>query len=339
MGKQTLADEEWLKYKKEMTERLWRYQKERYKGKEKLLEKRHEENPDRPPVFLRPDCHENVLVDQKYGKDVVDHVRALLPVERRHRWFGSMTSSQALAQSVFGNLKALGKLACLVEILGDDGKPLFLRGRDNIDGFEMEKVVMYLGETSKKTNVDVFFGGSHQVAVECKLTETEAGRCSRPRLRDSASNFKKDFCRGDYCCEGDRTERCSLTRSGVEYWKYIPDFFNWNAQADNSPCPLNATYQLVRNVLAACLRSGQGGNDNNKAEQAAGHAVLVYDENNPHFQEKGQGKGRQAFLAVKSGLKNPALIQSCTWQRIIEAMSKDKELSWLVDGLREKYGL
>ena len=51
-----------------------------------------------------------------------------IPVSERHRWFRSMTSSQAIALSVFGNLKLNGRLSLLNELLDEQGRPIFVPG-------------------------------------------------------------------------------------------------------------------------------------------------------------------------------------------------------------------
>ena len=67
-------------------------------------------------------------------------------------------------------------------------------------------------------------------------------------------DFDADFCDGAYTHQRSRKERCSLTEIGVLYWKYIPSLLKWKNDIDLVPCPLNFTYQLVRNLLAACVR-------------------------------------------------------------------------------------
>ena len=335
MGTNIDVRERWRLYKEELVQCFWTFQKAHYREKNCLFEKTYVDNPERPPVFLREYGHENVLVNEKLGIESINQVRNVIPKREWHIRFTSMTSSQALAQSVFGNLKILGKLGCLSGLLGNDGNPLFTSGKLAGDSLEMEKTILYLGETSRKTKIDVFIGGAHQVAVECKLTEPEVGPCSRPKLRRDAPNYNDEFCDGRYVRQRNRKERCSLTHIGVKYWEFIPSFFKWDYLVDHDPCPLNQTYQLVRNVLAACMRPKSGSED--KAVATDGRAVLLYDKWNPQFQEGGEGW--RAFREVKEGLRNPSLLQSCTWQQVISAMAGDQELAWLVNGLREKYGL
>lgn len=119
------------------------------------------------------------------------------------------------------------------------------------------------------------------MAVEVKFTEVEFGRCSRPRLQPSDANFERDHCDGTYTVQRRRTERCTLTQLGVRYWQYAPMLFTWDAEQDHRPCPLAATYQLVRNILAACVR------EDGSVDATTSHALVIYDARNPAFQPGG----------------------------------------------------
>ena len=166
--------------------------------------------------------------------------------------------------------------------------------------------------------------------MECKLTESEVGTCSRPRITEKDPIYKREYCDGRYARQLNRKERCSLTELKIEYWKYIPILFNWTSDIDLDPCPLRDTYQLVRNVLAACVSPDK------EVGSESGHAVLLYDERNPAFQSG--GKGRREWDTVRKALKNPALLQQCTWQQVMGVMRRDSELSWLTELLQIKYG-
>jgi len=328
-------------YREVLTETLWGYAEKKFRGLEELFEKTREENPKRPPVFLRELGHNNVLLSKTAGGALRNQVLNQIPKEKWHKWFSSMMSSQALAQSVFGNLKALGKLTCLWGLIGDDRKPLFIRIRDNFDKFEMEKNIDYLGER-RMTSVDVFFGGEYQIAVECKLSEPEVGTCSRPRLLRTDPTYEREYCDGRYAIQGERGKRCALTELGIRYWDnaYIPRFFKadqWSPDEDHSPCPMKKTYQLVRNILAAGLSSAPRHGNGEIVHETGGHVVLLYDARNPEFQK--EGEGTSAYNEVKNGLLNKSLLQKCTWQQVIVAMKADPELAWLVEALGEKYGL
>ena len=169
------------------------------------------------------------------------------------------------------------------------------------------------------------------MAIECKLLEHEVGTCSRPKLTIKDSNFERDYCDGTYTSQNGRKERCSLTDIGVLYWKYIPDLFTWNGNVNHVPRPLRENYQLVRNILAACVRP------DGSVLPKKGHVVLVYDERNPAFQ-KG-GKGYTAFEDTREALHEPQLLRKCSWQRIVNHLRCKDEFSWLVEQLELKYGL
>jgi hypothetical protein len=162
--------------------------------------------------------------------------------------------------------------------------------------------------------------------VECKLSERVFGTCSRPRLpRDNPS-----YCDGTYTVQHGRQARCALTEIGVQYWQHAPAVLDWNPDVDHSPCPLARTYQLVRNVLAATVRQ-------DRVETASGHALIIYDERNPAFWPGGEA--RSAYDAVRAALRDPGLLRTVSWQRVIGQLSAVRDLRWLVDGLEAKYGL
>ena len=107
-----------------------------------------------------------------------DRLLAKVPTGERHKWFGSLSSSQALAQSIFGNLTAYGHLECLARIEADEGMPLFGGTTITSHNFEMEHKVTHLGRSLSLHALDGYFSGDYQVAIECKFTEAEVGTCS-----------------------------------------------------------------------------------------------------------------------------------------------------------------
>jgi hypothetical protein len=202
----------------------------------------------------------------------------------------------------------------------------------------------------RKTSIDVFFPGPYQVAVECTYCEVELGTCSRPKLKQD----DKEFCVKGACdmhpmnlklaqrlaemeeeAEARGTQLsypsdCELSKQSIKYWEFIPQLFTWATEMTDAPCPLRTPYQLVRTILMACVRNGG-------ADPRNGHAVLLYDRRNSAFQ--GTGRVWQAPDQVRQGLKDSSLMQACTWQAVVGAIRKDSELNWLVDGLRDKYGI
>jgi hypothetical protein len=282
----------------------------------------------RPPVFRKSAVAQNILVPPTATPEFQATVVATLPEKERHRHFGSLRSSQALAQSVFGNLIAAGKTALLEGLETEEGLPAFFDGI-GAASFQLEYTVDHLGEP-RPTSIDLWAEGPGRVSVECKLTETEFGTCSRPRLRPSESNYVHDHCDSSYTRQRGRQSRCALTEIGVRYWTYIPELFVWSSLADLDPCPLKGTYQLVRNVLAACVtRKGEIDTDN-------AHALALYDDRNPAYQSGGEAS--QQWLAVKNALKNPDNLRTLSWQRLIGYLSRDSDLAWLCDALNLKYG-
>jgi len=283
----------------------------------------------RPPVFKKSEVANNLLITPDAVPDYRVAVETTLPTKERHRHFGSMRSSQALAQSVFGNLMAMGKVSVLSELESDEGLPAFFDDIGNAT-LQMEYPVAHLGEP-RPTSIDLWIEGSRRIAVECKLTEPDFGTCSRPRLKSNKdANYERDYCDGSYTLQRGRKSRCSLTEIGVRYWTYIPEIVSWDSTNSMNPCPLRDTYQLMRNVLAACVtRHGQVDMEN-------AHALVIYDARNPAFQEG--GKGNLQWTAARSALRNPGDLRSCSWQQLIKHLSRDSDLSWMVNALNSKYG-
>jgi hypothetical protein len=247
----------------------------------------------------------------------------LLPQDRRHRWFGSMGSSQALAVSVFGTVLKRGDLLLLAQIPDEHGRSL-LPGFELAGQPEFDYSVTTLNE-SRPTQVDLFLPGQRgHVAVECKLWERELTPCSQVASRQ---------CNGDYAPQAGRApgQRCALTEKGIAYWRYIPQLFKWPADQDHFPCPIWKPYQLVRNLLAAAVDLERG--------QIGGQpvAVLVYDANNPAFAPG--GKVDEQFRTVQAALQGPAVLKRTTWQAIAKVLSVKGGYEDLLAWLEEKYGI
>jgi Restriction Endonuclease associating with ARP len=195
-------------------------------------------DPHRPPVFLAEHATSNLLLPP--DPDLASAVVKMVPVPARHRWFRSMKSSQALTQSVFGALAATGHLAVLGALTAECGRPAFTE-TPNLLNMTLEQPVNWLGEP-RPTSIDVCFESPrYRIAVECKLSESLFGACSRPKLpRDDPSH-----CDGTYTVQDGRRTRCALTEIGVQYWHHAPAVLHWNPDVDHVPCPLARTYQLV----------------------------------------------------------------------------------------------
>ena len=132
--------------------------------------------------------------------------------------------------------------------------------------------------------------------------------------------------------EVQRRNRCALTEVGIRYWDHLPQLFDWPAaDRDYQSCPFGDVYQLARNALAATLTP------DGVLDPAGGHAVVVYDARNPEFHGNGRAK-RQWELAV-SACRVPGLVRRLSWQRLMTAAVHARELAYLVNDMRKKYGL
>ena len=314
-------------YKADLYRGYWEYQKSHFSEGQKFFDRSYDQG-GRPPVFITSESWQNIIINPSASQQEIDKLLALVPEGEKHKWFRSMSSSQALAQSILGNLKIYNALYILSELKDDEELDLFGKAQISSGNFEMEHKVDYLGEP-RSTSLDGYVSGDYQIAIECKLSETEFGTCSRPRLKKTASNYKRDLCDGTYSIQKAR-KRCSLTGIGVLYWRYVPSLFKWKNDIDHLPCPLNKNYQLVRNILAAGVKDGTVSAKN-------GHAVLIYDKRNPAFQFDGDGEN--AYLETKRALQEPTMLRKCSWQRIVQHMREKDILPWLTEDLALKYGL
>ena len=239
-------------YKAALNERYWKYQECRFPNGQRFFDRLYA--PDgRPPVFITSKSWRNIIINPTSSQQEIDKLLALVPEGEKHKWFRSMNSSQALGQSILGNLAINNSLHYLSEIKDDEGQDLFSKVQISSNNFTMEHKVNYLGEP-RPTSLDGFVSGDYQIAIECKFTEARVGTCSRPRLKSIDSNYESEYCNGSYSIQSPRKERCSLTEIGVLYWRFVPKLFNWKNDEDIPACPLYKNYQLVRNILAAGIR-------------------------------------------------------------------------------------
>jgi len=318
-----------IDYRADLLQRYWKYQETQFVNEQALFDSRYVK-PTSPPVFIRSEARKNVIINPSASEQEKKNLFDLIPEGKFHKWYRSMNSSQALAQSVLGNLAIYDSLHCLSELKDDTRIPLFGNAQISQDNFEMEHKLDYLGEP-RSTSLDGYVSGDYQIAIECKFTEPEVGTCSRPRLESKASNYESEHCDGTYSIQRARKERCSLSEIGVLYWHYVPRLFNWTNDYDINPCPLNRNYQLVRNVLAAGVKPDGKVSANN------GHVVLIYDERNPAFQNNGHGL--VAYTEVQKALQEPTMLRKCSWQRIVQHIREKGILVWLTENLSLKYGL
>ena len=97
------------------------------------------------------------------------------------------------------------------------------------------------------------------------------------------------------------------------------------------PCPLAGPYQLVRNVLAACV-----GPDGSLAVES-GYALVIYDKRNPAFAQGGVAD--RQWSEAEGALRRPDCLRRCSWQSLAAHLAKDRSLEWLVSALDDKYGI
>jgi hypothetical protein len=310
-------------YLVDLVDRFWRYRDTRFANDQDIFDERDRRDM-RPPVFSVSNEERNVIVDPQLSQVEACQVRRKLPPGEMHRWFRSMKSSQALAQSIFANLGAMKLCSALQMVTTDEGCHPFQGISADGSSLTLERSVTALGER-RSTSIDISVHGPLNVAIECKLAEGDVGHCSRPKL----SEERPGHCDGSYRCQHGRSERCALTALGIMYWKFVPRLFKWRADQDHAECPLRLTYQLVRNVLAASVCED--------GEIIPGFAVLLFDERNPEFHKEGHG-GR-AFAAVKDALREPDRLQRLSWQTVMQTLRKVPRLQWLESELSEKYGL
>lgn len=104
-----------MSYRDDMLQGFWGYVEEYYPVLKASLDS-EETSSTRPPVFKEICAYRNLLSDPKLGFFKRRKLRSLIPDAGRHRWFRSMSSSQAFAQSFFGNLILLGEIDSLTEL-------------------------------------------------------------------------------------------------------------------------------------------------------------------------------------------------------------------------------
>ena len=309
-------------YEKAVLETLWAWADRHHVGELDGFKRQ-----GRPPVLAHESVSKNILVPS--NESISDEIHAFLP-SQRHRWFGSLKSSQALAQSVFGATRAFNRLDLLENVRAECGRPAFYEDH-RCWTLDFEHQVRCLGEKPRaRTSIDVFLSGpKKRIAIECKFTELGFGKCSRTdEKRYPDPNI---HCNGNYQVQGNRYHRCALTEIGIRYWNHLPHLFDWPADRDHEPCPFGEVYQLARNALAAALTS------RGELDPASGHALVIYDARNPEFRHEGKA-GKQWDLADKA-CRVPGLVRRLSWQSLITAIYRAPELAYLVDGLGKKYGL
>jgi hypothetical protein len=176
-------------YAQSLTAHLWAYRREAFGDEPDLFDVQYSRLPN-PPVFTQASAHRNVIVAE--DPDLAAAVLNLLPREKQHRWFRSMKSSQALALSVFGNLKILNRTDCLAEVLDEDGAgPAFRHGIIRSDDLEVEYDVTSLNEI-RATSVDLLVSGPTIICVESSYLRRKSGAAPDQLSRESTPSTAAD---------------------------------------------------------------------------------------------------------------------------------------------------
>lgn len=316
-------------YRKRRILDFWAYFQKYYTNRHDLLDKPYQ-TENRPPVFLPAHSWNNVILNPNSSEQQIFAIKKMIPDGEFHKWFRSMSSSQALALSILGNLQIHGCLGVLHKLCGDDNEPIIEIAGPQLGSFSMEHKIRHLGEP-RSTSLDGFINGDYRIAIECKFTETEVGSCSRTRLSKNDNNFEKDYCDGSYTFQRSRTTRCSLTEIGVKYWDLIPSLFNISNDIDYFHCLIRNNYQLFRNILAV------GVYEDSTISLEKSHVILIYDERNPSFGLG--GKAYISFYETKRALRNPRMLRKISWQNIISHLRTECALPWLTEQILDKYGI
>jgi hypothetical protein len=107
-----------------MIQQFWDYAETNVTDRADLLEC-NDRNPKRPPIFRKNCVSNSILISPEADEESRKAIVLTLAANERHRYFGSMRSSQALAQSVFGNLEVEEKLGLLEGLAADEQLPAF----------------------------------------------------------------------------------------------------------------------------------------------------------------------------------------------------------------------
>ncbi len=250
-------------------------------------------------------------------------ISAMIPPIDRHRWFASMAELTGADPVGLRQSCCAGTAGRPGGLAAEDGHPAFFAESAGYR-LHLEYQARGLGEP-RPTSLDVYLDGPRRVAVEVKLSEAAFGVCSRPRLLATDLRFQQDHCDGSFSIQRGRQTRCSLSERGILYWRFVPQVFIWSGTQDHRPCPLGATYQLVRNILAVCV--GQDGT----LDTDRGHVLVVYDRRNPAFQAGGDAD--KVWWATVCALRFPRLLRRVSWQSLAAHMARYPDLVWLTKAL------
>ncbi|RJX22782.1 MAG: hypothetical protein C4575_00615 [Desulforudis sp.] len=251
------------------------------------------------------------------------HLAFYIPPERRHQWFHSMASSQALTLSVLDTIARRGDLGLLGGLICDNSRPLLTPGLDPwFHCFEFTPWWLEKGE--RKSQIDFYLvSNTTRIAVECKLTEKDIGICD-PTAKGEAIRAYSRL---------PAFEVCNRVRyNGARYWEFLPEI-------SNTPfpffcperCPLYKSYQLARNVMAAVVDPVA------ERVDSQGTALLLYDARNPCFKA---AQGTPDILrSTQELLRDPSLLCSASWQSLAGLLGSTGRYEELLIFLKDKYGI
>lgn len=278
-----------------------------------------------PPEVIDPKSGGGLVLAK--GQDhlnlVVPELGFFIPPERRHHWFRSLTSSQALALSVLGTLAKRGDLGILGRLCCDDTANL-LESDETFWFFCFAFTPWWLEQGKRKSQIDLYLASdTRRIAVECKFTETDIGICD-PSGNGTAFSAYSSL-PGNKICN-------RVKYNGAKYWRYWPEISNFPfPESCPNHCPLYKTYQLARNVMAAAVDPVDQTVDNR------GTALLLYDARNPTF--KATQGAPDILHSTQELLRDPSLLRSASWQSLAGLLDSTGKYEDLLIFLKDKYGI
>lgn len=90
-------------YKADLNRRYWGYQKSQFSNGLNFFDRPYAQD-ERPPVFITSESWRNIIINPTASQQEINNLLALVPEGEKHKMFRSMNSSQALTQSILGNL-------------------------------------------------------------------------------------------------------------------------------------------------------------------------------------------------------------------------------------------
>ncbi len=231
-------------------------------------------------------------------------------------------ASQALAIDVFGTLQAHRGRNELVGALLRVAFPGHVFQSRTWD-VRLEENVRVLAEP-RPTQLDAILEGEAElVTIESKFCESGAGPCSQTDAISKGPNKGKRQCNGRYETQvnpvsGDEA-RCALTAKGVEYWKWIPDLFGMDPDADHDgDCFFrDGKFQLMRNVVAAEAMAQEA------KPPKVGMTLLVFMGGNsfPVAAEVADPESPWNQILLRLRPRKRSLVASLSYQAVIHGMT------------------